>query len=290
MPQAPNFPVFGQLAATGLASPIGATAAVAAGGALTLVGNAVAGETVRIGGINATSGGWLYTWVTTLTNTAAGQVLIGASASVSCDNLIAAINGDAGVGTLYSQNTAQNSLVSASAGSGDSVVLAAREAGPAGNVIGTVETMSSGSFGATTLTGGTSSKLYVDATVTATAESTAEATAAAPSYTEGQDAPLSQDLAGNLRVLQVGAPTLNNAQQTSTGTAATLLIARPTRRGAVIRNVATTGSVWIGKATVTTGNGLELKAGENIAVTFTGITQIIDDTSTHCAVAFWDEY
>lgn len=47
-------------------------------------------------------------------------------------------------------------------------------------------------------------KLMVEATVTATAESTAEATAAAPSYVEGQDAPISQDLSGNLRTIQPG--------------------------------------------------------------------------------------
>lgn len=37
--------------------------------------------------------------------------------------------------------------------------------------------------------------------VTVTSESTAEATAAAPAYIEGQDAPLSQNLVGQLRVL-----------------------------------------------------------------------------------------
>lgn len=37
--------------------------------------------------------------------------------------------------------------------------------------------------------------------ITVTSEATAEATAAAPAYTEGQDAPLSQDRSGNLRVI-----------------------------------------------------------------------------------------
>lgn len=41
----------------------------------------------------------------------------------------------------------------------------------------------------------------VPVTATVTSESTAEATAAAPTYTEGQDAPLSQDLSGHLRTL-----------------------------------------------------------------------------------------
>lgn len=41
----------------------------------------------------------------------------------------------------------------------------------------------------------------VPVTATVTSESTAEATAAEPSYSEGQDAPLSQDRSGNLRVL-----------------------------------------------------------------------------------------
>lgn len=43
--------------------------------------------------------------------------------------------------------------------------------------------------------------INTNATVIVTAESTAEATAAAPAYSEGQDAPLSQNLSGALRVI-----------------------------------------------------------------------------------------
>lgn len=51
----------------------------------------------------------------------------------------------------------------------------------------------------------------VPVTATVTSESTAEATAAAPSYAEGQDAPLSQDLEGNLRTRNDRMETLEGA-------------------------------------------------------------------------------
>lgn len=52
--------------------------------------------------------------------------------------------------------------------------------------------------------------------VSATSEMAAEATAAAPTYTEGQNAPLSQDLAGNLRTKDLAA---NAALGTTAGAA-----------------------------------------------------------------------
>ena len=116
-----------------------------ASGILTLSGNAVAAETITIGSR-------VYTWVSTLT--AANQVKIGTDAETSLDNLIAAVNGDAGAGTLYGTGTVQHELVSAQADTASTIVLNANTDGTAGNSIATTETMTAGSFGSATLTGG----------------------------------------------------------------------------------------------------------------------------------------
>lgn len=122
-----------------------AGATVAATGVLTLSGNAVAAETVTIGGV-------VYTFRSALVS--AYDVLIGVAATNTIDNLIAAINKAAGEGTTYGTGTLVHPTVSAAAGAGDTMDLSANTAGTAGNDIGTTETMTAGSFGATTLTGG----------------------------------------------------------------------------------------------------------------------------------------
>lgn len=89
-----------------------------------------------------------------------------------------------------------------------------------------------------------------------------------------------------------GAPGATNVavgQVTTSTSAATLVVARPTRRGVTIRNQDTSISVYIGPATVTAGSGLLLKAGESIYVTWTGLIQVIAASGTP-AVATWDEY
>ena len=120
--------------------------AVAAAQTLTLAGNAVADQTVTIGTT-------VYTWKAAVT-TGAFQVKIGATASDSLDNLIAAINLDAGSGTLYGSATTAHPDVTAAAGSGDTMVITAAVAGAAGNAIATTETMTAGSWGAATMAGG----------------------------------------------------------------------------------------------------------------------------------------
>lgn len=122
----------------------------AASGTLTLTGNAANNETVTIGD-------QVYTWKTTLTGpTAAYEVLIGASASDSLDNLIAAINFASGGGTLYGSETPINLDVVAKAGPADTMVVEAKVNGLAGNSVATLETMANGSWGSSSLTGGTS--------------------------------------------------------------------------------------------------------------------------------------
>lgn len=87
-----------------------------------------------------------------------------------------------------------------------------------------------------------------------------------------------------------GAANLATAQVTSTGTAATLAIARSTRRSILFTNTHATGSVWIGPATVTSSNGQKLGPGQSCPFTWVGLFQIIDDASTHCVVIVADEY
>lgn len=128
----------------GLAAVTGS--GTAATGTLTLSGNAVADETVTIGAKT-------YTWKATVSTTA-NQVKIGATASDSLDNLIAAVNAGAGSGTVYGSSTTANAAGTAAAGAGDTLVFTAGAVGTASNSVATTETMTAGSWGAATLTGG----------------------------------------------------------------------------------------------------------------------------------------
>lgn len=119
-------------------------------GVLTLTGNAANGNTVTIDGKT-------YTFQTVLTNVD-GNVLIGADAATSIDNLIAAITLGAGSGTLYAAATVLHPTVTASAGAGDTMNVEAKSVGTIGNGYATTETLTNGSFGAATLTGGLGSK------------------------------------------------------------------------------------------------------------------------------------
>lgn len=77
--------------------------------------------------------------------------------------------------------------------------------------------------------------------------------------------------------------------QVTAGAAATLVVARPTRRGVLIKNLDTSLTAYIGPATVTAANGLELKAGESVVVSWTGLIQRFAASGSP-VVAFWDEY
>ncbi len=120
--------------------------AVAAGGVLTLSGNAADTETVTIGTVT-------YTFQTTLTDTA-NNVLIGASAAASIANLVAAITAGAGAGTNYGTGTVANPFATAAVGASDTMTVTASATGVNGNTIPTTETLSNGSFAAATLSGG----------------------------------------------------------------------------------------------------------------------------------------
>jgi len=80
---------------------------------------------------------------------------IGADASGTLDNLIAAINGGAGSGTAYAAGTPPHPTVTAAAGAGDTMDVTARFEGTAGNLIAVSEDSASASWGAALLAGGT---------------------------------------------------------------------------------------------------------------------------------------
>ena len=127
---------------------------IPATGILTLSSNALNNETVTIDTK-------VYTFQTTLTNVD-GNVLIGATASDSIDNLIAAINLAAGSGTTYAAATTVHPTVSASAGSGDTMNVFAKTSGSGGNSIATTETLTGGSWISSTLAGGLDSNTYIN--------------------------------------------------------------------------------------------------------------------------------
>lgn len=119
---------------------------VAATGVLTLTGQPLDTETVVLDTKT-------YTFQTVLTDVD-GNVLIGATASDSLDNLIAAIMLGAGSGTKYAASMTLHPTVTAVAGAGDTMDVTAKTKGTGGNSIATTETLTNGSFGGATLSGG----------------------------------------------------------------------------------------------------------------------------------------
>ena len=118
-------------------------------GVLTAADNPADGDTVTI--ISK-----IYTFKTALTSADAPyEVLIGAAATDSLDNLIAAVNSGAGAGTTYGYNTPPNADVSAAAGAGDTIDFSSRYSGVDANNITTVADGADLSWGAATLTGAT---------------------------------------------------------------------------------------------------------------------------------------
>ena len=126
--------------------------AVAANQTLTLTGNVTPLDTVVIGTTT-------YTFVDALTTEPEEvpyEVLKGASASDTLDNLIAAINKADGAGT-YGGGTIAHPLVTATAGAGDTMLVTAKIKGTAYNLTPTTNPIDSGSkigWGDTTLKNG----------------------------------------------------------------------------------------------------------------------------------------
>lgn len=132
-----------------LASAIGGTW-VPNIGTLTLADVAIANETVTIGTT-------VYTWKAAPT-TVAFEVKVGATAAACVTNLVAAINLGSGAGSLYGSLTTVHPTCRAWDGAGDTVTVQTNSATiltAVGTLIATTETMTNGSFGATTLADGT---------------------------------------------------------------------------------------------------------------------------------------
>lgn len=125
-------------------------------GAATLE-NGVDGDTVTLGT-------QVYTFNAAPLDDLPDNVLVGASASDSIDNLIAAINGAAGAGTTYGTNTVANGDASAAAGAGDTLDATSLLINGQSNSIATTATGAQASWGAVTLESGVESN-----TLTATA-------------------------------------------------------------------------------------------------------------------------
>lgn len=147
---------------------------VKATGTLTLTGNAANGETVTIDTKT-------YTFQTVLTDVD-GNVLIGATASDSIDNLIAAITLGSGAGTTYAASTTLHPTVTATAGVGDTMDAEAKLGGTQGNLIATTTTLGSGSWGGSTLSGGTGDIVVLSV---ASTEAPSETAAVGSVATEG---------------------------------------------------------------------------------------------------------
>ena len=125
------------------AAPVNAVVAVAT---LTASGAFSNGDTVTIAGVT-------YTFQTVLTNVA-GNVLIGANAAASLDNLKSAVNASAGGGSTYAAATTAHPNVTATTNTDTTQVFEAKLLGAHGNAYGSTETCANAAFGGATFAGG----------------------------------------------------------------------------------------------------------------------------------------
>lgn len=116
-------------------------------GSLTSSGVFVNTQTVIVGGKT-------YTTLTTLTG-ADGEVLIGASAAATLQNLFDAINLTGTPGTQYAAAMTLNAQVRAKTVSATVLVVESKVGGTVGNLIASTETQSNVAWGAAVLSGGT---------------------------------------------------------------------------------------------------------------------------------------
>jgi hypothetical protein len=121
-------------------------AGVRATGTLTLTANLANNDTITLGSKT-------YTAKTTLTG-AANEVLIGVDAATTIRNLVNAINGGAGEGTVYGNGTTPNTDATAVKGAGNTMI--ARAIIPSITTVTSTETSANASWTATTLNTGAS--------------------------------------------------------------------------------------------------------------------------------------
>lgn len=120
--------------------------AAKATGTLTTTGQPSDTETITLNGK-------VYTFQSSLT-AGDGHVKIGVDTETTYDNLIAAVDLAAGIGTLYGTGTTLHPTISASEGTGTNVLFTAKTAGTSGNALTTTEALTNASFASGTLTGG----------------------------------------------------------------------------------------------------------------------------------------
>lgn len=126
------------------------TESIQANELLTLTGNVSDGDQVELNGKT-------YTWNTVL-GAADGDLFIGATANDSINNLVAAVTGGAGSGTLYAAATTTHTTMGAVNAGGDTMTGYALAGGTAGNAFTVSDPTDGGavmSWGAGTLSGGT---------------------------------------------------------------------------------------------------------------------------------------
>lgn len=126
-------------------------ALIPATGLLTMTANPLNAETVTVGTTDGTTAA-VYTFKTAIST--AFDVLIGATISDTADNLVAAINGALGAGTTYGTGTTTNFDVTAFKQPTSAVEVTANVPGTGGNAIASTETLTNGSWGGATLSGG----------------------------------------------------------------------------------------------------------------------------------------
>lgn len=86
-----------------------------------------------------------------------------------------------------------------------------------------------------------------------------------------------------------GAANSSVLRATASTSAATLAVARATRSGILIRNLDAAITIYVGPATVTSGNGFPILPGESCPFSWVGLIQVIAASGTP-AYASWDEY
>lgn len=119
---------------------------LAAVGTLTFTGQPLDTETVTLGAVT-------YTFLTIFVD-AANNILIGADAAASMENLQNAINLGAGIGVTYGTGTVLNPDATLSDLPGLQKLATATIAGAAGNALASTETLTNGAWSAATLLGG----------------------------------------------------------------------------------------------------------------------------------------
>jgi flagellin len=174
-----------------------------------------------------TIGTQTYTFVTSLTQTTAGQVLIDTTGSTTAQklqntlaNLAAAINGGPGSGTVYSNSTTANTLTTASSDA-TSVTLTATAAGNAviaggGTIASTVGTGTVEKFlNGTTFAGGSTSNLLTS-TAAQAALSSINSAIATVAATRGQIGAVINRLQSASNVISNQVTNLTSAENTIT--------------------------------------------------------------------------